>query len=268
MRPCWEEASTATLTVLDRRGRRLGTVYLGRMPELGQATMTEQLQRLIEAVLLQWQGPLPRLVYVTDAGAHPQDFFYAALKWMKHPRTGERLQWEWLVDYYHACERITKLAEGWFGAGPEASRWAQQMRHVLRDQSKGVTRVVQRALALARHRGLQRTRKEFNAAINYLKNYQAHMNYAQARRRGLPIGSGVTEAACKIIFGCRFKQSGMRWKKEQGQHVLDLRVLLKSGVWERCRDRWLQEYRPLENATPRLRRQDHPTSTENYALPA
>lgn len=267
MRPCWEEASTATLTVLDRRGRRLGTVYLGRMPELGQATMTEQLQRLIEAVLLQWQGPLPRLVYVTDAGAHPQDFFYAALKWMKHPRSGERLQWEWLVDYYHACERITKLAEGLFGAGPEASQWAQRMRHVLRDQSQGVTRVVQRALALARHRGLQRTRKEFNAAINYLKNYQAHMNYAQARRRGLPIGSGVTEAACKTIFGCRFKQSGMRWKKEQGQHVLDLRVILKSGVWDRCRDRWLQGYRPLENVTPRLTRQDHRTSTENYALP-
>lgn len=220
MRPCWEEASTATLTVLDRRGQRLGTVYLGRMPELGQATMTDQLQRLIEELLASWTGSLPRLVYVTDAGAHPQDFFYQALKFMKHPRTGAALQWEWIVDYYHACERITTLAEGLFGAGPEASRWAQRMRHVLRDQSQGVTRVVQRALALARYRGLQRTRKEFDRAINYLKNYKAHMNYAQARRRGLPIGSGVTEAACKTIFGCRFKQSGMRWKKEDRKSVV------------------------------------------------
>src|SRR5688572_33408353 len=72
MRPCWEEASPATLTVLVRRGRRLGTVYLGRLPELGQATMTERLPRPIAAALLQWQGPLPRLVGVTGAGGHPQ----------------------------------------------------------------------------------------------------------------------------------------------------------------------------------------------------
>jgi hypothetical protein len=50
------------------------------------------------------------------------------------------------------------------------------------------------------------------------------------RHHCLPIGSGVTEAACKMIFGYRFKQSGMRWKGEQGQRVLELRVILKSGV--------------------------------------
>ena len=36
MRPCWEEASTATLSVYDRRGQRLGTVYLGQMPRVSQ----------------------------------------------------------------------------------------------------------------------------------------------------------------------------------------------------------------------------------------
>ncbi len=57
--------------------------------------------------------------------------------------------------------------------------------------------------------------------LNYLKKYRQHMNYAASRRRKLPIGSGVTEAACKTILGYRFKQSGMRWTSEQGQHVLD-----------------------------------------------
>jgi hypothetical protein len=65
------------------------------------------------------------------------------------------------------------------------------------------------------------------------------MSYASARQRGLPIGSGVTEAACKMIFSYRFKQSGMRWKYDQGQHVLDLRVILKSRIWDTCRTRWL-----------------------------
>ena len=268
MRPCWEEASTATVSVLDRRGKRLGTVYLGRMPQLGQGTMTAQLLALLRDVLKRWPGKTPRLVYVTDAGNHPQDFYRSKLCGMKHPRTGEVLVWEWIVDYYHACERITKLAEAIFGRGPEASRWSAQLRRTLRDQSAGVTRVVQRAQALRRHRGLVGTGKEFDTALSYLKKYASHMNYASARRRGLPIGSGVTEAACKTIFGYRFKQSGMRWKRDHGQHVLDLRVVLKSGVWEMCRTRWLANYTPVETVTPTVTRGRTHTFHGDYALPA
>jgi hypothetical protein len=246
-RPCWEEASTATVSVLDRRGRRLGTVYLGRMPQSGQGTMTAQLLCLLRDVLDRWHGKTPRLVYVTDPGGHAQDFFRYKLQRMKHPRTGESLVWEWIVDYYHACERITKLADALFGAGPDASAWASRMRHVLRDVRGGANRVVQSAQALRRHRGLNRTQKEFDTALNYLRKYGSHMEYAKARNRGLPIGSGVTEAACKTIFGYRFKQSGMRWKPTHGQHVLDLRVILKSDVWNVCRSRWLASYIPMES---------------------
>jgi hypothetical protein len=48
----------------------------------------------------------------------------------------------------------------------------------------------------------------------------------------LPIGSGVTEAACKTVFTQRLKLSGMRWKHEGARTVLTLRVILLSGVWE------------------------------------
>lgn len=267
-RPCWEEASTATLSVLDRHGRRLGTVYLGRMPQSGQGTLSAQLMTLLKDVLKRWHGQLPRLVYLTDAGTHPQDFFRYQLQRMKHPRTKQRLRWEWIVDYYHACERITKLAEGLFGTDPEGARWAAQMRRVLRDQRGGVTRVVQAAQALRRHRGLRRTRKEFDTALNYLKKYKSHMDYAGARRRQLPIGSGVTEAACKTIFGYRFKQSGMRWHRASGQHVLDLRLILKSEVWTACRTRWLASYTPLESVTLGIMPRPNRRFRCYYALPA
>ena len=36
----WQEGATATVPVLDRRGKRLGTVYLGCMLESGQGTLT------------------------------------------------------------------------------------------------------------------------------------------------------------------------------------------------------------------------------------
>jgi hypothetical protein len=57
------------------------------------------------------------------------------------------------------------------------------------------------------------------------------MKYAQYRRQGLPIGSGVTEAACKTVFAERLKRSGMTWGREGGQVIVDLRILVLSGVW-------------------------------------
>src|SRR5437660_12116839 len=66
-----------------------------------------------------------------------------------------------------------------------------------------------------------------------------YLRYAQYRRQGMPVGSGVTEAACKTVYTQRLKLSGMRWgaapSKRDGmgaQAVLDLRVLLLSEVWE------------------------------------
>ena len=64
----FEVATTGTVSVLDRRGRRLGTVYLAWTPEPGQGTMSRALTRLLRDLLERWPGPLPRLCYVTDAG--------------------------------------------------------------------------------------------------------------------------------------------------------------------------------------------------------
>ena len=57
------------------------------------------------------------------------------------------------------------------------------------------------------------------------------MRYADFRKRGLPIGSGVVEAACKCIVNARLKRSGMRWTRGGGQNVLNLRVRVQSGEW-------------------------------------
>ena len=58
------------------------------------------------------------------------------------------------------------------------------------------------------------------------------MTYADFRRRGLPIGSGVVEAACKSLVKARLCRSGMRWTRKGGQHILHLRAHIKSGRWD------------------------------------
>jgi hypothetical protein len=240
MRDSWKEASTASITVYDPKGNRLGTTYLGRMPESGQETMTQQLTALLKDALAAWNGPLPRLHYVTDAGHHPQDYFRSVLSRMKHPRTNARLRWTWSVDFFHAAERITVLAEAIFGFTPAAKAWAEKQRKILKTKSNGAVRVVQAARALRRSRGLRQDRRKFGEALAYLWKYREYLAYARYKRNGLPIGSGVTEAACKTIFTQRFKLSGMRWQKDSGQNVLDLRIILRGGVWRNVRNRWLK----------------------------
>jgi hypothetical protein len=225
-------ASTATLTVYDRNRQRLGTVYLAHAPELGQQTMTDELTALLDEVFRQWQGPLPRLTYVTDAGDTETSFYRRVLKKLRHPLTGKRLEWLWIVDYYHASQRLTTMAEALFGAGHEASGWAARMRKLLK-KPNGPFRVLHAAAALKARRWMSKAAcKEFDRAYNYLRLRTKHMHYAAFRNKGLPIGSGVTEAACKTVFTQRLKLSGMRWSLTGAQTILNLRVILLSGLWE------------------------------------
>lgn len=229
----YREGSTATVAVLDRRGRKLGTMFLGQMPEPGQETLSQQLTTLVREVLNEWDGPLPRLQYVTDGGHHPTDYCESVLLNMLHPRTGAQLPWEWILDYYHACQYITKMGEALFGkATKKAATWAAKMRRWLKNKNNGIFRVLHSAAALAARLEFTKAEHEtYHTAYNYLSNRMQLMDYAAYRRRGLAIGSGITEAACKTIFTQRFKQSGMKWSVEGGQVIVDLRVIYLSGVW-------------------------------------
>ena len=109
-----------------------------------------------------------------------------------------------------------------FGVAREASAWATKMRKVLKEKSGGVGRALHSVGALRQCRGLIGSEKDYRQAVNYLRSFARYIKYNDYRGVGLPIGSGVTDAACKIIVNYRFKQSGMCWHCETGQHVLDL----------------------------------------------
>jgi hypothetical protein len=231
---CYREGAAATVSVYDRRGRRLGTVYLGRMPEPGQGTLSGRLTALIEAVLRRWTGPPPRLAYITDGGNHQAGYYRRVLQRMSDPHhPGRRLRWRWVIDYYHACEYITKLSEALFSDARAGAGWARKMRRWLREKPRGIYRVLHSAAAIRRRRIIASAakREQYRAAYAYLRKRMRWLDYSGYRRDHLPIGSGVTEAACKTVFTQRLKQSGMTWTVEGGQWIVDLRVIHLSGVW-------------------------------------
>jgi len=228
----YQVAGTGTITVYDRNRKRLGTVYLGYAPESLQGTLSDALTRLIEDVLRGWKGPLPRLCYVTDAGDNETNYYQQVLCNLGHPVTGKKLEWIWIVDYYHAAQRITTMAEALFTTDQESAAWARKMRKWLKKPG-GAARVLYSAAALKSRRGIAKHKlSSFELAYRYIRDRLAHMNYAEFKRWGLPIGSGVTEAACKTVFTQRLKQSGMNWTHEGAQVILNLRVILLSGIWD------------------------------------
>jgi hypothetical protein len=232
----FREAATATVSVLDRAGKRVTTVYLGQMPEAGQHTLTAELTALLTAVLVAWHAAghkQPRLSYVTDGGGHPRAYYREVLQKMANPwQPGTCLKWQWIIDFYHACQHLWDLAEALFGPGKKANRWYRKMRHRLRHQRGGIANVLRSASQHYNRRQLGATRnRAFWKAYRYLRRHAAWMKYATWRAAGLPIGSGVTEAACKTVFAQRLKRSGMKWTKEGGAVVIGLRVLVLSRIW-------------------------------------
>jgi len=236
----YAEASAATVSVRDRQGRRLYTAYLGRMPEKEQKTLSQQLTSLLLLLPSLWTGVSPRWQYLSDGGHQPTAYFRQVLRRLRDPRTGRRWSWEWVIDFYHASAYVTKLAEALFGGTRAGLAWAAKMRHWLRHKPGGLQRVLYSAAALrARYELTTAEEKAYDQAWGYLQKRKRRMDYAGYKRRGLAVGSGVTEAACKTVFAQRLKQSGMRWQVAGGQVIVDLRVLVLSRVWDEAYQAYL-----------------------------
>jgi hypothetical protein len=257
----YHEGATATVSVLDRRGRRVGTVYLAQMPESGQGMLSAQLTALLTKVLAGWQArgqAAPRLAYVTDCGNHPKEYYKKVLRRMADPwRPGHPLAWQWIADFWHACGYVHELAEALFGEGSDCRKWFGKWRQWLRDRHQGLAQVLRSVMwHYNNRRELSKARDtKFWKAYSFLRKHGVWMHYAAHRRQGLPIGSGVTEAACKTVFAERLKRSGMTWNLEGGQVIVDLRILVLSGIWQATHGLYLVSRpmpKPVKTASHRV----------------
>jgi hypothetical protein len=74
--------------------------------------------------------------------------------------------------------------------------------------------------------------KQLNAAIGYLERNRRFMKYDKYLAAGYPIGSGVAEGACRHLVKDRMELTGMRWRTEGAQAMLDLRSVYLNGDWD------------------------------------
>lgn len=235
----FEMASVACVSVL-ADGCRLGTVYLGRTPETNQATLSSQLTSLLKATIRRCGESVPEIVYVTDAGKIETAYWQNTLR--KFFVDGVRIKIIRVVDYYHAAERLTTIADALkFGKDKlKRASWLEHVRGLLLEPG-GHGRVL-RSIAKMRQSYTYKSSHadEAGKAEKYLRRYGRFMEYATMKSHNFPIGSGVVESACKQVVSERMKLSGMRWQKEGGQRTMTLRCLLLSGIWDAVYERWLR----------------------------
>jgi hypothetical protein len=146
-----------------------------------------------------------------------------------------------ILDWYHAAEHLCDFAKVWPGSDDETQQqWAQQAKGILYEQGGEALLAFLRGMALPPRTSAE-VHEELRKLIGYFENNRHRTDYPTYRQKGWDIGSGPTEAGCKII-GERLKGSGMRWVEDGAATVAVLRALYVSGgkLWDGF---WSQPHR-------------------------
>ena len=151
--------------------------------------------------------------------------------------------YEKIIDYCHTLEHLSLAAEALFGKGSHSAKaWYDKYRRKLLDEDLAARAVLHSMDYYEQTNALPKSRRDaLDIQRTFFRRNQAKMTYADFRRRGLPIGSGPVEAACKTLVKTRLCRSGMRWTRKGGQRILDLRTYVKSNRW----DGFWNEYKML-----------------------
>lgn len=213
----WRQAMCGSISLYDKDGERLHTIYAGASPEYGKQTFRERFEREVERV----KARHPAALYIGLADGAPDNWEFL------EPRTDRQM-----LDFYHAREYVAKAAEAIHGHSPRRQEWEADWSHRLKHTKGAAKRLLEEMRAnLPGVRGQPR-RAELAKAITYFGNHRAKMQYWRHTGEHLPIGSGVTEAACKTLIKQRLACSGMRWKETGASAVIALRSLeMTEGRW-------------------------------------
>ncbi|NKC11874.1 MAG: hypothetical protein GKR94_06640 [Gammaproteobacteria bacterium] len=133
------------------------------------------------------------------------------------------------MDVYHATQYLAQAANGAHRDKTGQSKrkaWLKEQCRTLKHQSNGAQKVLNELKRVSRKRLTADNKEKVKDAIRYFTNHLSMMDYGRYREQHFPIGSGVTEAACKTLIKQRLCRSGMRWKDKGLKTVLSLRALV------------------------------------------
>ena len=214
----YREAMSGTISFHNEKGVRLHTLYLAQSPQYGKEDFDHRFTQEIKRV----KSTLKQAKYIGLADGSKDNWTFL-----------EQHVDETILDYWHACEYLTKVSKAVSRHEHIRKLWMKTARKKLKEEDNAALSLLEKMKVFGNKKSLGKTAREgLETAITYFTNHAHQMNYSQYKKENYPIGSGVTEAACKVVVKQRLCQSGMKWYIEKAQKMLNIRALNHSdGRW-------------------------------------
>ena len=217
----WRETMVGTISLYDKDGNRLHTIYTSQAPEYGKGVFKEIFTKEI--------NDISKII--------PSSATYVGIA------DGAKDNWSFLeefvetqiIDFYHASEYLANASKVINLRDKEKQKeWLDSACHRLKNDKDSALVLLGEMKDLEnKQRVPKKTKENLQKAITYFTNHHHQMNYSEAINNNIPIGSGVTESACKVLVKQRLCISGARWSHLGANCMLKLRAVnLTDGRWK------------------------------------
>jgi hypothetical protein len=213
----YRETMCGTISLYSQKGERLHTIYSACAPEYGKGSFDRVMDMELENIKVKF----PKAQYIGLADGSKNNWRYL-----------EKCTTVHILDFFHVTEHLAKVAEVMYRNKVKRKEWLDQVCHDLKHKAKGAILILRELKAKKVELG-EKAPVALKENIVYFENNIMRMNYIQYQKQGYPIGSGVTEAACKVVAKQRLSASGMRWSIDIAQDTLLLRgIVCTAGRWD------------------------------------
>ena len=214
----YRQAMVGSISLYYFGGERLYTRYVALPPEYGKEQFYTAFDREIKNIRKLYTN----VDYVGVADGAPDNWSFL------QSRVDEQI-----LDFFHASEYLSKASKAAFTRPDQASQWFEKACQTLKEEKDGAEVVLRQMKAFLMRKIKEDKKVIIQSSITYFTNHLHQMNYCKYLQNNWPIGSGVIEAACKVIVKQRLCNSGMKWTDNGARTVLALRCFNKSdGMWE------------------------------------
>lgn len=210
----YREAMNGTISLYNGKGERMHTIYSTCAPEYGKKNFDMVLDMEIGRI----KDKFPNVRYIGSGDGSKDNWPYL------DSRTDLGI-----LDFWHATTYLADISAVMDKKKPK--QWLEGACHDLKHSPKGAKNLLREMKqALPKEGG--DNRETLDTSITYYENNLKRMEYARYAKLKYPIGSGVTEAACKVMVKQRLSGSGMKWVIPNTEDMFLLRgLVLTEGRW-------------------------------------
>ena len=136
-----------------------------------------------------------------------------------------------ILDILHVSQYAWRAAAVFHSAFEDREAFVRErLLRILQGDARGVITGLRR---MATQHGLAGQKlREITIVSGYFENNLHRMRYDEYLREGYPIATGVIEGACRHLVKDRMERSGMRWRLDGAQPMLNVRAVWQSSYWD------------------------------------